>query len=198
MMLSDEMIVTYIRDGFIGIDPFDENRVQAASYDLTLSNKFKDFSFYKVVNGEAVSLADIPLDPSDKETFFYSPTVELTSYVLDSGEFILGCTNEKIKLSSAVAGRVEGKSSIGRIGLFVHSTAGFIDPGFEGYITLEFFNGSPRPIILRPGMAIAQLAFQTLSSPAKRPYGRERGSHYTDQLRPEPIESRVDKQIKGI
>lgn len=137
---------------------------------------------------EAMQAASVDLHLSDKLVFFYKEAqrglaAEMKNgmFQLDPGRFILGSTIERVEIPKDLAARVEGKSSLGRIGLLVHVTAGFIDPGFKGNITLELKNLSPLPIILKERMAISQMCFEELSGPVARPYGsRGLGSHYQD------------------
>lgn len=158
------------RGGF-ELDPYDPERVQPASYDVELGNSFRYFKRSK----------HVCIDPRNLQP-------ELTGvtdvhgdgvFILHPGDFALGMTGEKITLSDMLVARVEGKSSLGRLGLVVHSTAGWIDPGFSGVITLELSNNSPLPIKLYPGMLIAQIAFMSLSSRCFEPYGSDGlGSKY--------------------
>lgn len=169
-VLSDRTIKACLRGGRIGIDPLDENDIQPASVDLRLSAKFLLPRWGKVI------------DPQEDTTVHYDPfIVQHDEWVIKAHEFFLGATFERIRLPSDVRGRVEGKSSLARLGLVVHVTGGFIDPGFEGPITLEMCNLSENHIILRPGMKICQLELTRLTTPADRPYGSPGlGSKYTN------------------
>lgn len=185
MVLSDKDIEWAVRSGNLGIDPFDARRIQPASYDVSLSDKFRVFSGAAkkiIVPGE--------LDPD------LTRAVDLTArgddaLVLMSRQFLLGMTREYVRIPPFLCARIEGKSSLGRVGLVIHSTAGWIDPGFEGRITLEISNDSPLPIRLTPGMLIGQIAFMQMTSRVLRPYGHlDLGSKY--QGHTEPTESRYE------
>lgn len=157
------------------IDPFNPEQVQPASYDLTLGDTFLFYEEHKTVAYDPIE--DDQLAILSKKKF-----VDGDVCVLHPQEFILGTTAEKVSLSRNVAGTLMGKSSLGRVGLIVHATAGFIDPGFQGKITLEITNISPVPLILTPGMLIAQIAFYRLTESTKQPYGSwELGSKYQNQ-----------------
>ena len=168
-MLSDRDILTALLKGELEISPLSRDDVQPASVDVHLADELLSF--------DSCGLQYI--DPEKQPGEQMRRMSDVLS--LPAGAFILGSTVERFKLGESILGRVEGKSSLGRLGLAVHITAGFIDPGFEGNITLEIVNHSPLPIILRPGMAIAQIAFSRLSSPVLRPYGSGRGSKYQGQ-----------------
>ena len=158
------------------IDPFDIARVQPASYDVALGHQFRVF---KHTQHSFIDPRDIPEDLTELVTRTKD------HFVLHPGEFILGQTLERVKLYERVVARLEGKSSLGRIGLVIHSTAGWIDPGFEGTVTMEISSNSKLPIILTPGMLIGQLAFMLLSSPCVKPYGSEGlGSKFQGQTEP--------------
>jgi dCTP deaminase len=178
-VLSDKTIQRYVAWGKIGLEPFDPSRVQPASIDLILGAHFKRWCVFPgsdrstCIDLEKVDtqgmLAEVNLDPGQSLTLF-------------PGDFCLATTEEYIRVPDDLVARVEGKSSLGRLGLTCHATAGFIDPGFEGRITLELYNMNPNPIVLRPGRAICQLSFMTLTEPAERPYGHpDLGSKYQGQ-----------------
>ncbi|HIG98117.1 TPA: dCTP deaminase [Candidatus Woesearchaeota archaeon] len=177
MLLSDKSIREAIKAGKIVIKPFFEDCVQPSSIDIHLDNKFLLFNKSKHgiidVKQKQEGLM-MPVEIKDNEPFILHP-----------GEFILGSTLESVKLSSDIAGRIEGKSSLGRLGLLIHSTAGFIDPGWEGNLTLELSNVSPLPITLYYKMKIGQVSFVNMSTPVDRPYGSKGlGSHYQGQKVP--------------
>lgn len=158
------------RDQIIGIDPFDDGRVQPSSVDLTLADEFQTFSDDNI----GIDLAQV----KEVGTKFFKKG----AFALSPGELVLFSTAEYIEIPTDLCGRVEGKSSIGRLGLLIHCTAGFVDPGFKGNITLEMVNLNKVPIILRAGLPICQLSFLELTSPSEFPYGHERlGSHYQNQ-----------------
>lgn len=163
MLLSDRDIAHYVRAGRIELDPWDPAMIQPSSVDVHLDRLFRLFDNHKYdVIDPAVEQPDLTrLVEVDNDGAF----------ILHPGEFVLGATFEHISLGDDVAARLEGKSSLGRLGLLTHSTAGFIDPGFSGHVTLELSNTSTMPIKLYPGMKIGQLCFFQLSSPAVEPYG---------------------------
>lgn len=173
-MLSDRDILKAVEDNIINIDPFDKKLLQPSSIDIRISKYFRTFQNHKYT----------VIDPAINQPELTEEVVAGEYFVLHPGEFVLGSTLEKVSLGS-VAARLEGKSSLGRLGLLTHATAGFIDPGFEGHITLELSNTANLPIILYPGMRIGQLAFFSLSSPPINMYGSEKlGSHYFGQEGP--------------
>ena len=182
-VLSDGTIRRLVADGRIRVDPWDPAMVQPASVDLRLGRSFRVFHNFRV---PAIDLADPPRNLTEH--------VELDdgeSFVIHPGEFVLGRTDEWVELPDDVVARIEGKSSLGRLGLIVHATAGFVDPGWKGTLTLEITNLTRVPIILWPGKPIAQLSFMTLDRPAERPYGHpDLGSHYHGQV--DATESRYE------
>ena len=182
-VLSDGTIRRLVEEGRIRIDPWDPGMLQPASVDLRLGRSFRVFENHKVT---AIDLADPPSGLTEK--------VEVNpdeSFVIHPGEFVLGRTEEHVELPDDVVARIEGKSSLGRLGLIVHATAGFVDPGFKGTLTLEITNLTRVPIVLWPGKPIAQLSFMGLDRPAERPYGHpELGSHYHGQV--DATESRYE------
>ncbi|MBR5950177.1 MAG: dCTP deaminase [Actinomycetaceae bacterium] len=187
MLLSDRDIRKYVEQGSIGLEPWDATMIQPSSIDVHLDRFFRLFDNHKY------SVID-PAAPQEELTRL----VEVEAggeFVLHPGEFVLGSLYEVVTLGADVAARLEGKSSLGRLGLLTHSTAGFIDPGFSGHVTLELSNTSTLPIKLYPGMKIGQLCFFELSSPAEYPYGRaEAGSHYQGQRGPTASRSHVNFQ----
>ena len=176
MILSDHSIKEGIAAGRIVITPYDESLVQPASIDVRLDGRFRVFRNYKyscidpkAVQEDLTELVEVGDDP----------------FIIHPGEFILGNTVERIKLGNDLVGRVEGKSSLGRLGLIIHATAGYIDPAFDGNITLELSNVANLPIRLYPGMKVGQISFFAMSTPADRPYGHpELGSKYKGQTAP--------------
>lgn len=177
VLLSDKDIRAEIDAGRVRIDPFDESMVQPSSIDVRLDRYFRVFENHRYPHIDpAVEQADLTrcVEPQGDEAFILHP-----------GEFVLASTYEVISLPDDLASRLEGKSSLGRLGLVTHSTAGFIDPGFSGHVTLELSNLATLPIKLWPGMKIGQLCMFRLSSPAEHPYGSERyGSRYQGQRGP--------------
>ena len=177
MLLSDRDIRAEIQAGRLGVDPFDDSLIQPSSVDVRLDNLFRVFNNTRYTH----------IDPSQRQddlTTLVEPKVD-EPFVLHPGEFVLGATLERCTLPDDLAGRLEGKSSLGRLGLLTHSTAGFIDPGFSGHITLELSNVANLPITLWPGMKIGQLCLMQMSSAAEFPYGHEaNGSRYQGQRGP--------------
>ena len=179
VLLSDRDIRAELDAGRIQLDPFDPSMVQPSSVDVRLERMFRLFDNHKYAH----------IDPSVEQPDL-TRLVEVDPeepFVLHPGELVLGATYEQVTLPDDVAARLEGKSSLGRLGLLTHSTAGFIDPGFTGHITLELSNVANLPITLWPGMKIGQLCLFRLSSPAERPYGTGGvGSRYQGQRGPTP------------
>ena len=177
MILSDRDIREQIEAGRITIDPFTPDAVQPSSVDLHLDSRFRVFRNnrypYIDVRQEQPELTEL-LEIAGDEPF-----------VLHPGEFVLGSTLERVALPDDLVARLEGKSSLGRLGLLIHSTAGYVDPGWDGNLTLELSNVANLPIALYQGMKIGQISFQRLSSPVEVPYGDERiGSKYRGQRDP--------------
>ncbi|GAA1694633.1 dCTP deaminase [Microcella alkalica] len=163
MLLSDRDIRAELDSGRIGLDPLDLSMVQPSSVDVRIDSFFRLFDNHKYPY----------IDPAEEQPEL-TRLVEAKSdepFILHPGEFVLGATYEQVSLPDDIAARLEGKSSLGRLGLLTHSTAGFIDPGFSGHVTLELSNVATLPIKLWPGMKIGQLCFFRLSSPAETPYG---------------------------
>jgi dCTP deaminase len=182
-VLSDGTILRLVQDGRIRIDPWDPKLVQPASVDLRLGDSFRVFHNYRA------SAIDLRRPPENLTEEVVVGAEE--SFVIHPGEFCLGRTLEWVELPDDIVARIEGKSSLGRLGLIVHATAGFCDPGWRGTLTLELNNLTRVPIKLYPGGLIAQLSFMTLDRPALRPYGSaELGSHYQGQR--EATESRYE------
>ena len=177
MLLSDGDVRQELESGRVGLDPLDLSMVQPSSVDVRLDRFFRLFDNHKYQH------IDPSLDQPDLTRLVEVDASE--SFVLHPGEFVLGATFEVVTLPDDIAARLEGKSSLGRLGLLTHSTAGFIDPGFSGHVTLELSNVATLPITLWPGMKIGQLCFFRLSSPAEHPYGSEKyGSRYQGQRGP--------------
>lgn len=182
-MLADFEIRKAIQDDWIDIDPYDETRLQPVSYDVALGNNYRvfrpdiqiietyDIGDHYMPDGHAASW----------NTHTTAHTLPAHGHALRPGDFLLACTTETIRLSPGIAARVEGKSSLGRLGVLVHATAGFIDPGFAGQITLEITNVGPAAVMLHPGMPIAQLTFEPVSAP-ERDYSQT--GHYQGQTGP--------------
>jgi dCTP deaminase len=163
MLLSDRDIRAELASGRIGLDPLDVSMVQPSSVDVRLD------SFFRLFDNHKYPYIDPATEQPDLTRLVEAKPGE--PFILHPGEFVLGSTYEQVSLPDDVAARLEGKSSLGRLGLLTHSTAGFIDPGFTGHVTLELSNVATLPIMLWPGMKIGQLCFFRLSSPAENPYG---------------------------
>jgi dCTP deaminase len=173
-VLSDGTILRLVADGRIRIDPWDDAMVQPASVDLRLGDSFRVFHNHRA------SAIDLRQPPENLTEEVVVPSEE--SFVIHPGEFCLGRTLEWVELPDDIVARIEGKSSLGRLGLIVHATAGFCDPGWQGTLTLELNNLTRVPIKLYPGLPIAQLSFMSLDRAALRPYGSPGlGSHYQGQ-----------------
>ncbi len=182
-VLSDGTIRRLVSDGRIRIEPWNEEMVQPASVDLTLGNSFRVFHNHRV---SAIDLRKPPTDLTEQVTIG-----DDEPFVIHPGEFCLGRTVEWVELPDDIVARIEGKSSLGRLGLIVHATAGFCDPGWKGTLTLELANLTRVPIKLWAGLPIAQLSFMTLDQAAEIPYGHpDLGSHYHGQV--EATESRYE------
>ncbi len=182
MLLSDRDIRAELDARRVVLDPFDESMIQPSSVDIRLDKYFRVFENHRYPH----------IDPAEDQsdlTRAVEPNPD-EPFILHPGEFVLGSTYEVITLPDDVAARVEGKSSLGRLGLLTHATAGFIDPGFSGHVTLELSNMATLPIKLWPGMKIGQLCFFRLSSAAENPYGSAKsGSRYQGQRGPTPSRS---------
>jgi dCTP deaminase len=182
MLLSDRDLVSEIKAENLALEPFEPALMQPSSIDVRLDRFFRVFNNHLYTH----------IDPSEQQDDL-TAQVEVgdgEAFVLHPGEFVLASTLEVITLGDQLAGRLEGKSSLGRLGLLTHSTAGFIDPGFSGHVTLELSNVANLPIKLWPGMKIGQLCIFRLSSPAEHPYGSAvYGSRYQGQRGPTPSRS---------
>jgi len=180
MVLSDRTIRRLIEEGRIGIDPFDEELVQPSSVDVRVDRLFRVF------RNSRYPFIDVK-EPMEDLTELVEVGAAEQPFILHPGEFVLGSTLERITLPDDLVARLEGKSSLGRLGLLIHSTAGFIDPGWDGHVTLELSNVANLPITIYVGMKIGQLSFVQLSEPADRPYGATAlGSKYQGQAGPTP------------
>ncbi len=185
MLLSDRDIRAEIESGRVGVSPFTSEMVQPSSIDVRLDRFFRVFENHRYPHIDpAVEQVDLT---REVEAIGDEP------FVLHPGEFVLGSTYEVISLPNDVAARLEGKSSLGRLGLLTHSTAGFIDPGFSGHVTLELANVATLPILLWPGMKIGQVCFFRMTSEADHPYGSSiYGSRYQGQRGPTPSRSHAN------
>ena len=179
MLLSDGTIIAMVEAGDLVIRPWEPERVQPASVDLTLSPRFKilDRSVRPYIDPE-----DVPED-----LYREMDIGDSGEFIMHPGEFALGSTTEWVELPDEISARMEGKSSLGRLGLMIHSTAGWVDAGWKGELTLELHNVSLMPIVLRKGMRIGQISFMQMDAPAVRPYGSPGlGSRYQRQAGPTP------------
>ena len=177
MILSDVSIRKELADGRIVIEPLDERDIQPSSVDLRVDR------YFRVFRNDTTPYIDPKLPHED-----LTELVEVAdgkAFILHPGEFVLGSTLERVALPDDLVARLEGKSSLGRLGLLIHSTAGFVDCGFEGHLTLELSNVATLPIAIYPGMKIGQISFIRMTSPAERPYGsKENRSKYQGQRGP--------------
>ena len=182
MLLSDRDIRSELSSGRVVLDPYEPSMVQPSSIDVRIDRFFRLFDNHKYS----------VIDPAQEQPEL-TRLVEVEpgeAFILHPGEFVLSSTFEVVSLPDDISARLEGKSSLGRLGLLTHSTAGFIDAGFSGHVTLELSNVATLPITLWPGMKIGQLCFFRLSSPAEHPYGSDAsGSRYQGQRGPTPSRS---------
>lgn len=191
MLLSDRDIRAQIEAGKIGLDPLDMGLIQPSSMDVRLDRFFRLFDNHKYPFIDPREQQDeltrlVEVDPNE-------------AFILHPGEFVLGSTYEFVTLPNDIAARLEGKSSLGRLGLLTHSTAGFVDPGFQGHVTLELSNVATLPIKLWPGMKIGQLCFFQLSSESENPYGSQKyGSRYQGQRGPTASRSYLNFHITDV
>ncbi len=191
MLLSDRDIRAQIEAGRIGLEPLNIELIQPSSMDVRLDRFFRLFDNHKY------PFID-PREQQDDLTRFVEVDKD-EAFILHPGEFVLGSTFEFVSLPNDIAARLEGKSSLGRLGLLTHSTAGFVDPGFQGHVTLELSNTATLPIKLWPGMKIGQLCFFQLSSASENPYGSSQyGSRYQGQRGPTASRSHLNFQITDV
>ncbi len=186
MLLSDGSILELIKKGELIIEPFDESLLGPSSLDLRLGNEFLVFDRTRI---DAID----PHKPIDK----FTKRIEIGDneyFVIHPGEFVLATTREYIKLPNYLAARIEGRSSLARLGLIIHSTGGFVDAGFEGQLTLEMSNLNIVPVKLIPGMRIAQIAFLMQDKASIKPYGERKTSKYYRQKGPVPSKIYLDFQ----
>ncbi len=191
-ILSDKSIKEYLKEGKIVIDPIkDEQQIQPSSVDMRLGDEFKVF---KVIRKPYID----PKDEEDIAEYMESSTVpDGEAFIIHPNEFALATTQEYVKVPDDLVARVEGRSSMGRLGVTMHVTAGYVDPGFEGRITLEISNIGAMPVALYPGQRVCQLVFETMTTPAELPYGHpKRNSKYMKQLKPESSRVKLDYELK--
>jgi dCTP deaminase len=193
MILSDTDILTRLADGDLVVEPLADvdQQVQPASVDLRLGSEFLEFQRTNIscIHPEA----EREIDEYIAETH----VADGEDFILHPGDFVLGTTRERVEIPNDLVAHVEGRSSLGRLAIVVHATAGLADPGYEGQITLELSNLGNAPVALTPGMRISQLTFTELKTPADRPYGAERGSKYQGQDGPQASRIGDDPEFDG-
>ena len=181
MILSDRTMREQIDAGRIVIDPFDDSLIQPSSIDVRISNLFRVF------RNHTRGVLDVKDDLTQLTELVEIPPDGSEPFMLHPGEFVLGSTLERIGVADDLVARIDGKSSLGRLGLLIHSTAGFIDPGFDGHVTLELANVASLPITLYANMKIGQVSFMRMTTAADAPYGSgAKGSKYQGQRGPTP------------
>ncbi len=193
MILSDADIRRRLTDGELVVEPLDdpELQIQPASIDLRLGREFLEFQRTNIscIHPDSEQEVDEYVDETHVE--------DGEDFVLHPGDFVLGTTKERVEIPPDLIAHVEGRSSLGRLAVVVHATAGLADPGYRGQITLELSNLGTAPVALTPGMRISQLTFTELKSPAERPYGAERGSKYQGQSGPQASRIQSDEEFGG-
>jgi dCTP deaminase len=193
MILSDTDLLARLRDGDLVVEPLDDVdlQVQPASVDVRLGREFLEF--------QRTNIPCIHPNSEQEVEEYVTETVvdEGEEFVLHPGDFVLGTTKERVEVPPDLVAQVEGRSSLGRLAVVVHATAGFVDPGYRGQITLELSNLGTAPVALTPGMRISQIVFTELKSPATRPYGTDRGSKYQDQRGPQASRIERDDEFEG-
>src|SRR6056297_1308767 len=193
MILSDADILARLEAGDLVVEPLDdpELQIQPASVDLRLGREFLEF--------QRTNIPCIHPNSDEEVSEYVTETVveEGDDFVLHPGDFVLGTTKERVEIPPDLIAHVEGRSSLGRLAIVIHATAGIVDPGYEGQITLELSNLGTAPVALKPDMRISQLTFTKLSSAAERPYGEERGSKYQGQTGPQASRIGSDREFGG-
>ncbi|ELY50809.1 dCTP deaminase [Natronococcus jeotgali] len=193
MILSDADILRRLEDGDLVVDPLDdpELQIQPASVDLRLGREFLEF--------QRTNISCIHPDAEHEVDEYVTETVvdDGDDFILHPGDFVLGTTHERVEIPADLIAHVEGRSSLGRLAVVVHATAGLCDPGYRGQITLELSNLGTAPVALTPGMRISQLTFTELKTEAERPYGSDRGSKYQDQAGPQASRIQSDDEFGG-
>ncbi|WP_410765515.1 dCTP deaminase [Haloferax sp. DFSO60] len=193
MILSDADILRRLEEGNLVVDPIDDidMQVQPASIDLRLGTEFLEF--------QRTNISCIHPNREDEISKYVREThvAEGDDFILHPGDFVLGTTKERVEIPADLLATVEGRSSLGRLAVVIHATAGIVDPGYEGQITLELSNLGTAPVALTPGMRISQLVFTEMKSPADRPYGAERGSKYQGQRGPQASRLSSDPEFGG-
>jgi len=205
MILSDGDILRRLEEGDLVIEPLDDPdlQIQPASVDCRLGREFLEFKRTNIPyihpdRGNEVEdyVSEKTVMPDGEQTTLGDDDGE-GEFILHPGDFVLGTTVERVEIPPDLIAHVEGRSSLGRLAIVIHATAGIIDPGYRGQITLELSNLGSAPVALRPGMRISQLTFTELKNPSKRPYGSERGSKYQDQTGPQASRIGGDDEFAG-
>jgi len=193
MILSDRDILGRLEEGDLAIEPIGDPdlQIQPASVDLRLGSEFLEF--------QRTNISCIHPDAEREVEEYITETVvaEGEDFILHPGDFVLGTTKERVEVPSDLIAHVQGRSSLGRLAVVIHATAGIIDPGYRGQITLELSNLGTAPVALTPGMRISQIILTELSSPAERPYGAKRASKYQDQSGPQASKIGGDREFGG-
>jgi dCTP deaminase len=193
MILSDGAILDRLAEGDLVVEPLEDVdlQVQPASIDLRLGREFLEF--------QRTNIPCIHPNSEQEVAEYVDETVvaEGGEFILHPGDFVLGTTMERVEIPADLIAHVQGRSSLGRLAVVVHATAGVVDPGYRGQITLELSNLGTAPVALTPGMRVSQLIFTELSEPADRPYGSERGSKYQDQAGPQASRIEGDREFGG-
>ncbi len=191
MILSDTDLLERLGEGDLVVDPIDDldTQVQPASIDMRLGSEFLEF--------QRTNIPCIHPNRADEVDDYVRETYveEGDEFILHPGDFVLGTTKERVEVPDDLVATVEGRSSLGRLAIIIHATAGFIDPGFSGQITLELSNLGAAPVALSPGMRVSQIVFTELKSTSTRPYGAERGSKYQDQVGPRASKIQDDPEF---
>ena len=193
MILSDSDIRRRLDEGCLTVEPLadPELQIQPASVDLRLGREFLEF--------QRTNIPCIHPDSEHEVEEYVTETVveEGEEFILHPGDFVLGTTVERVEVPADLIARVEGRSSLGRLAVVIHATAGIVDPGYRGQVTLELSNLGTAPVALTPGMRISQVIFTELKTAADRPYGAERGSKYQDQIGPQASKIGGDHEFGG-
>ena len=193
MILSDRDILRRLESGDLAVEPLEDLdlQIQPASVDLRLGSEFLEF--------QRTNISCIHPDAEREVEEYITETVveEGEDFILHPGDFVLGTTKERVEVPADLIAHVQGRSSMGRLAVVIHATAGIIDPGYRGQITLELSNLGTAPVALTPGMRISQVIFTELTSAAERPYGSDRGSKYQDQAGPQASKIGGDREFGG-
>ncbi len=192
MILSDTDLAERLDSGDIVVDPIEdfETQIQPASIDVRLGNEFLEFERTNI------SCIHPYVDHEVKQYVSDTHISDDDEFILHPGDFVLGTTQEHIEVPPDLVATIEGRSSLGRLAIVVHATAGWVDPGYRGQVTLELSNLGNAPVALKPGSRVAQLVFTEMRSEATRPYGPERGSKYQDQRGPQPSQIQNDTDVE--